>query len=64
MTVVNVQGVKSDALANLNDVSAKRSKWLVRIENVKLQKYSFWAKGKQVNAEKMVCCLVGPKSMS
>ena len=26
--------------------------------------YSFWAKGKQVNAEKMVCCLVGPKSMS
>ena len=61
MTVVNVQGVKSDALANLNDVSAKRSKWLVRIENVKLQKYAFWAKGKQVNAEKMVCCLVGPR---
>ena len=51
--------MQSDALANVNDSSAKYSKWVCRIENVKLQSYSFWCKGKQTNAKKLVCCLIG-----
>ena len=51
--------IQTDAFSNLNDESAKRSKWIGRIENVHLQAYEFYAKGKKVQAKKMVCCIIG-----
>jgi hypothetical protein len=48
-----------DVLLNLNSESAKHSQWLVRVVAKRIEQYVYQAKKGQVNAQKLVCVMVG-----
>ena len=48
-----------DNLLNLNSESAKHSQWLVRVVAKRIEQYVYQAKKGQVNAQKLVCVMVG-----
>jgi len=49
-----------DNLLNLNSESAKHSQWLVRVVAKRIEHYAYQTKkGQQVNAQKLVCVMVG-----
>ena len=51
--------VQCDDVCNMNDASAKRSTWIVRIDHTKIVEYSFISRGETVLAQKMICTLIG-----
>ena len=53
--------VKCDDVCNMNDASAKRSVWVVRIAHARIVEYSFISRGETVVAQKMICTLIGKK---
>ena len=48
-----------DSVCNMNDASAKRSTWIVRIDHSRIVEYSFISRGETVLAQKMICTLIG-----
>ena len=53
------QTIQSDSIMNMNNSSAKFSRWVVRVRNPRVVRYSFTARGETVKAEKFRCHLVG-----
>ena len=47
-----------ESLKNMNVQTAKYASWVVRILSPKLIRYTFFSKGKSVEAEKFLCLLV------
>ena len=49
----------TETLKNMNTSTSKHASWVVRVVSQKVVKYTFTAKGKQIQAQKFECLLVG-----